>query len=294
MKLYRTQYSTEKSEAEGIARALAALIGGTSFFAMDSMDIASENLLSGYSLAPEDCVVLVRTSALADPIVKALKDHGIPYELSSESPWWTEEPVPEFLDFLRHQGTEPENNGHTKTANIIRYTWEKYSVQEKSGRKRRKTPELVEKLIELAAYFEDLPSLLDTLDSCAASRIPETQVMSGVRIMTIHASKGLEFEQVFVAGLEEGILPFTLFGRAGLENGDSRGEAERIGEERRLLYVAMTRARQGLWLSWAGSRIYRGRKLNGGPSRFLSELEEIIPLARENARPKRDGQLNLF
>ena len=108
--------------------------------------------------------------------------------------------------------------------------------------------------------------------------------------MTIHASKGLEFDHVFVAGLEEGFLPFTLFDKSG----DRRQEAERIEEERRLLYVAMTRARRGLWLSWAESRIYRGRKLIGVPSRFLSELEEIIPLARKEKAHKWDGQRSLF
>ncbi|MDR0399384.1 MAG: hypothetical protein LBH51_00395, partial [Treponema sp.] len=65
-------------------------------------------------------------------------------------------------------------------------------------------------------------------------------------------------------------------------------------EERRILYVAMTRARQGLYLSWARSRSFRGRTLSGGPSRFLGELEGLVPLAAEGRRIKRDPQFRLF
>ena len=198
--LYRTQYPSDKSEAEGIARAIAALLGGTSFFAFDS-GIVPDTPPGSEGLAPEDFAVLVRASALAGPISDALSDHGIPFELLN-APWLKEEPV-----------------------------------------------------------------------------------MAGVKVMTIHASKGLEFEYVFVAGLEEGILPFTLF---------DKPDAQRIEEERRLLYVAMTRAKRGLWLSWAKSRLYRGRKLLGEPSRFLSDLEKMVPLARHGKTRKWDGQLSLF
>jgi len=101
--------------------------------------------------------------------------------------------------------------------------------------------------------------------------------------MTIHASKGLEFDHVFVAGLEEGILPFTLY-----------NEHPDIEEERRLLYVAMTRARRGLWLSYSASRNFRGRVLKNPPSRFLPELETLVPLVTEERQSKWDGQMSLF
>ena len=106
-----------------------------------------------------------------------------------------------------------------------------------------------------------------------------------VALMTIHASKGLEFDHVFVAGLEEGILPFTLFG----EN-----KPEDIAEELRLLYVAMTRARNGLHLSSAASRSFRGRILTQGPSRFLADLENLIPELQHGIKRDRNRQLDLF
>jgi superfamily I DNA/RNA helicase len=281
--LYRTKYATEKAEAEGIARSIAALLGGTSFFAMDSADPAGT--LSGREgLAPEDCAVLVRAAPLAAPIIKALKDHGIPFELSGEKPWWKEEPAAAILDILKKQNSGPASPG-----DLIKSAW-----GEIPGKHKMKGSDCVEKLMGLAGFFKDVPSLLDTLDSCAASGDHLFQVagperlMSGVRVMTIHASKGLEFEHVFAAGLEEGMLPFTLFDKDGQS-------AEKLEEERRLLYVAMTRAKQGLWLSWAESRIFRGRALKSGPSRFLSELEKIIPLAGSHKPLRnRDRQLSLF
>ena len=294
--LFRTQYATEKSEAEGIARSIGSLLGGTSFFALDS-GVAGDASSGNGSLAPEDCAVLVRTAALALPIVKALKDHGIPFELSA-APWWKEEPAAALLDLLRTREKDFSSlAANPNPGDVIRSAWEELA---KGGKHKKNVPETVERLIALAGFFVDISALIDTLDSCAVSGVPEPQLMAGVKVMTIHASKGLEFEHVFVAALEEGILPLTLFDKPGGDGGSCRN-IDLIEEERRLLYVAMTRARRGLWLSWAQSRLYPkstlahpGRKLTGAPSRFLSELEKIIPLARQEGAQKWDGQLALF
>ncbi len=79
-----------------------------------------------------------------------------------------------------------------------------------------------------------------------------------ISIMSIHASKGLEFEYLFVIGLEEGFFPIT-------------GEGSDIEEERRLGYVAITRAKKELTLSYSTSRFYKGRRTNLLKSRFLTE-----------------------
>jgi DNA helicase-2/ATP-dependent DNA helicase PcrA len=76
--------------------------------------------------------------------------------------------------------------------------------------------------------------------------------------MSIHASKGLEFEYLFVIGLEEGFFPIT-------------GEGSDIEEERRLGYVAITRAKKELTLSCSSSRFYKGRRTHLNKSRFLTE-----------------------
>ena len=79
-----------------------------------------------------------------------------------------------------------------------------------------------------------------------------------ISIMSIHASKGLEFEHLFVIGLEEGFFPLL-------------GDGSDIEEERRLAYVAITRAKKTLGLSYANSRFYKGQRTRLEKSRFLSE-----------------------
>ncbi len=91
-----------------------------------------------------------------------------------------------------------------------------------------------------------------------------------VGLMTLHSAKGLEFPVVFVTGLEEGLLPHV----RNIEDSDSAVE-----EERRLLYVGMTRAREELVLTWARSRRRFGPSQPSAPSRFISELPaaEVAP-----------------
>ena len=90
-----------------------------------------------------------------------------------------------------------------------------------------------------------------------------------VRLMTVHASKGLEFDVVFVAGLEEGLFPHQ---RANEEN-TGREESE---EERRLFYVALARARKKIFLSYAEMRTLFGRKQVNIPSGFIFDIPEIL------------------
>jgi uncharacterized protein (TIGR00375 family) len=262
--LFRRTYPTDKSEAEGIARIIAALVGGTSFFALDSKTTKGINS-SHADFSPSDCAVLVRAAALTEPIAKALNDHGIPFEIAGTQVWWEEEPVKTLLENLR-----------TRQSEDIRAVWDSMKVKDKNPT----ALEAVEHLIRLAGLFGNTQSLLDNLST--GQGLPDTP-REGVKVMTIHASKGLEFDHVFVAGLEETILPFTLY-----------NDHPDIEEERRLLYVAMTRARRGLWLSCSASRNFRGRVLKNHPSRFLSELETLIPLVTEERQSKWDGQMTLW
>ena len=109
----------------------------------------------------------------------------------------------------------------------------------------------------LRGFLEDisLVSEVDGLDESA----------DRVRLMTLHAAKGLEFPAVFVAGLEEELLPHF---RAVSEHAGDEG----LEEERRLFYVGMTRARERLFLSYASYRMHFGQTTARRPSRFLEEI----------------------
>ena len=84
-----------------------------------------------------------------------------------------------------------------------------------------------------------------------------------MRLSTLHAAKGLEFPHVFIVGLEEGILPH----REAIDAGN-------VEEERRLMYVGVTRAQQSLHLSWCRARKRAGERVPCEPSRFIGELAQ--------------------
>lgn len=128
--------------------------------------------------------------------------------------------------------------------------------------------ENVEELLNVTVARTDLTAFLEEV-----SLLGETDTTRGsgdrgrdcVTCMTLHAAKGLEFDSVFVTGCEEGLLPHR--------NADSQAELE---EERRLLYVGMTRAKDRLTLSLAHTRYARGQLLPQVPSRFLQSLPAAV------------------
>ncbi len=97
----------------------------------------------------------------------------------------------------------------------------------------------------------------------------DTKEKNGVRLMTVHASKGLEFEYVFIVGLEHDLFPHKKIG----SNKQTKEEEE---EERRLFYVAVTRARKHLYLCYAELRTIFGQKQINAPSEFLEDVPEEI------------------
>lgn len=114
--------------------------------------------------------------------------------------------------------------------------------------------ELVDK--SLASYLQQITLLTD-----ADEKDPDADT---VKLMTIHAAKGLEFSCVFAAGLEEMLFP----------NAMAINTREELEEERRLFYVVVTRAKQRLWVTYANTRYRFGQLVQNDPSRFIEEIPE--------------------
>jgi len=95
-----------------------------------------------------------------------------------------------------------------------------------------------------------------------AGEMQAAEGRSALQLMTVHSAKGLEFHTVFVTGLEEGLFPHE----------NSLSEADGLEEERRLMYVAITRARRRLYVTHAQTRMLHGQTRYGIPSRFVNEL----------------------
>jgi DNA helicase-2/ATP-dependent DNA helicase PcrA len=138
-------------------------------------------------------------------------------------------------------------------------------AQEDSQESQDRLENLAELLSAAADYEarEEAPTLAGFLDQVSLlSDTDQIRDDAPVTLMTLHSAKGLEFESVFLVGLEEGLSPHTR----------SLSRPEALEEERRLLYVGMTRAMERLHLSWASSRQVFGQRRVSEPSRFLTEV----------------------
>jgi DNA helicase-2/ATP-dependent DNA helicase PcrA len=122
---------------------------------------------------------------------------------------------------------------------------------------------------DAAAAEQAPPDPLSAFLAHAALESGEGQAAEGtdaIQLMTVHSAKGLEFHVVFVSGLEEGLFPHE----------QSAAEDDGLEEERRLMYVALTRARTRLYLSFAQSRLLHGQTRYGVASRFVDELPKDV------------------
>ncbi|MBN1226402.1 MAG: ATP-dependent helicase, partial [Deltaproteobacteria bacterium] len=297
--------STEKSEAEFVARTIERMIGGVRFFSIDSN--ISDGSERDQPLSFSDFAVLFRISKMAPNIIKALNDHGIPFQIIGEEPFYRNEPISTIIDVLKCI----ESPRHDL---IVRRLKGK-NIDEKSlesimkGGIDREACTLGDLITNIVNDYlpeitkshgdgiENLISMADTCDnnlSLFLSRLSlgspvDTYNKSAeqVTLMTIHASKGLEFPCVFIIGCEDGILPFTLLGRDGCNR----------EEERKLLYVGMTRAKAALFLSHADKRRLYNRYFELTQSPFLHSIkEELIERGEKKIRRRglRDRQLSLF
>lgn len=126
--------------------------------------------------------------------------------------------------------------------------------------------ENLEELGRVANQFSTLTDFLENIaliqDGYLLKTAEKTTAPASVQLMSLHAAKGLEFELVFLVGVEEGLLP----------HGRALQETSELEEERRLCYVGITRAKEKLFLSYAGARFHYGEMTPSIPSRFLADL----------------------
>ena len=144
----------------------------------------------------------------------------------------------------------------------------KYNPQEEDDQKK------IENIKELKSVAATYPKISDFLENIALvqqeyslqEKNKKKENRDGVRLMTLHSSKGLEFEAVFLVGFEEGILPHS---RSMIEDTD-------IEEERRLCYVGITRAKELLYITYASRRLFFGKSSLNEPSRFLNDIPKNL------------------
>jgi DNA helicase-2/ATP-dependent DNA helicase PcrA len=244
-----TAYPDDPAEAAGVAAAIKALVVG--------------------GRAAGEIAVLFRTNAQSEAVEAALAALDVPYLVRGGERFFARQEVRGAIVLLR--GAVRGDDGSRPLPELVRDVltgvgWA--PTPPTSGGAQR---ERWESLMALAALADDLvaatPSarmgeLIRELDERAASQ--HAPAVAGVTLASLHAAKGLEWDTVFIIGCSDGFLPIVM----------AEGEVA-IEEERRLLYVGLTRARRELHLSWAGART-PGARATRRPSRFLDATAGIL------------------
>jgi DNA helicase-2/ATP-dependent DNA helicase PcrA len=211
-----------------------------------------------------ELAVLFRTNAQSAAYEQALADAGIPYVVRGVERFFERPEVREAMVLLRGAARavepgEPLVPAVTETLSAVGFR----SEAPPSGGAAREKWEALAAIVRLAEDFAaavpdaGLPAFTDELAERAA--VQHAPTVDGVTLVSLHGAKGLEWDAVFLVGLAEGTMPITY-----------AKTPSQLEEERRLLYVGITRAREHLWLSWALARSPGGRA-SRRPSRFLPE-----------------------
>ena len=226
-----------------------------------------------------EMAVLFRINAQSEAHEEALTERGIPYVVRGAARFFDRPEVRQAVTLLRGTARAGEGGGDLveavrATLSTMGWSHEPPAARGQVRDRWESWQALVDQAAELAASDPDadLGRFVDDLDRRASEQ--HAPVADGVTLTTLHAAKGLEWDSVFVAGVQDGTLPISM----------AEGPAE-VEEERRLLYVGMTRARRTLSVSWAQARNPGGRATRQ-PSRFLTDL---LP-ASERQRPAATGR----
>ena len=136
--------------------------------------------------------------------------------------------------------------------------------------------ENIKELRSVAAEFPNINEFLENVALIEAEQLDTGKIQSqitnhrsqrnAVTLMTLHAAKGLEYGVIFIVGMEEGLFPHSR----------SLSDSIQLEEERRLAYVGITRAKEILYLTYAGRRLFFGQRTSNPPSRFIIDIPEDL------------------
>lgn len=236
-----TAHATDSSEARAVATEIAAQIAS--------------------GTKPEQIAVLFRINVQSQALEAALGDAGVPYVVRGATRFFEQREIKEALMLLRgavvNAAIEPLFKTVSDVLRSIGWSQEAPAVP---GAVRDRW-ESLNALMHLAEETPDGTTLKQFVDELFERQAGQHEpTMSAVTLATLHSAKGLEWDCVHLVGLAEGLVPISY-----------AKDPAAIEEERRLLYVGVTRARRALSITWAASP-QQGRSGQRSPSRFLADL----------------------
>jgi DNA helicase-2/ATP-dependent DNA helicase PcrA len=290
--LFRTQTQPRAFEAELRARGVPyVLVGGMSFF--DRKEVRDVLAYLRLIANPEDEVSLLRVintpprgigKTSIERGLAFATEHGISlsaaFDRSSEIGGLDPRAATAVADFKRLLATLAGTAARRPLVDAVRAVIEGVAYKSEVERcytEEKQRDDRWAAVVEILNFAENhaaraaKPSLKSFLDELVLSAddprdSKERNDKGAVVLMTLHSAKGLEFPHVFLVGLEEGLLPHA-----------RSVEEDTVEEERRLMYVGVTRAKRQLTLSWAAERARYGQRMSSNPSRFLFEIKGVAP-----------------
>lgn len=315
------------AEAVAVGKMIERLVGGLSFFSIDSGNDGSSGASWNAGLDTQkeysfsDFAVLYRTRKQCEAFARAFETAGIPFQTADRENWVSMAGMREILSFFRlligrgagaekrlladhikSKGLGPQDHAGTdKDLEKILYRFSP-SASDSKGlleaivdllgmesriRENQDLKQAWDKLVSLAGIFPEPGAFMDGL---ALNRDQDylAQGVEKVSLMTMHGAKGLEFSVVFVTGCEHGLIPFARDGK----------QVDDPEEERRLFYVAMTRAMDILCLTYATKRRIYGLDKTRHRSGFIEDIEKDLARYEKSVqrqkKKKSETQLELF
>ena len=266
--LYRANFQSRILEESCLKHKIPYQMLGTQFY--ERKEIKDIFSFLKAALNPNDLMSVKRIINV--PVRGIGKVTILNFFAKKELPLDAQKKVSQFLGLLN---SIKEKIDRAKTSEVIRFAMKKTGLEEfleNSSDDDKERLENIKELVTIATRYDHLasPDGIERLliDSALFSEQDSLDMKKeAVRLMTVHSAKGLEFKYVFVVGLEEGLFPHSGFGDSG---------PDRQEEERRLFYVALTRAKEKLFLSFSALRMVFGAKQLNLPSRFLSDIPDRL------------------
>ena len=243
-------HENDRAEARAVAQKIAAELAG--------------------GAKPEDIAILYRVNVQAAAIEQALGDLGISYQVRGSKRFFDLPEVRQAIMSLRAASVAVGDEPLFKSvSDVLRSLGWSQEPPEARGavRDRWESLNAIMGLVDTMPAGTSFRTFTDELLTRQAGQHEPT--LSAVTLATLHSAKGLEWESVYLVGLSEGLVPISY-----------AKSFEQIDEERRLLYVGITRARSSLQLSWSQTGQYAGRSSVRQPSRFLAEMAPPVPVNR--------------